>query len=1120
MNTIPTGTVTFLFTDIEGSTKLAQEHPDEMPVLLARHHAILHQSIEMHNGFVFQVVGDSFSAAFNSASDALNAALDAQRQLQIELWTPAPIKVRMGIHTGVAQMQDESSGSRYSGYSTLALTQRVMSTGHGGQILLSNEMTEKVRGSLPEGAALRDLGRHQLKGINQPEHLFQVVADDLQTNFPPLKSTPVAPSHRGEVVSLLDHIIRGGLIGREDEIAHLEGFWSRAERGEGHLVLLSGEPGIGKTRLVEELSALAQLRGALVLEGHFHPELGVTYLGFREALQDYLRSIPADQARAVIGSSAPELVKLVPEVESIILNITPNPPMGELEAERLRLFDHVTQFLIRLTKKTPMLFVLEDLHWADGPSLLFLHFLLRNTRQVPILVLGTYRETELDPVRPFYETLLGMNRDRLYTRVAMQGLDERKVDKLVSALLDGSIQAGLVTAIMRDTEGNPFFIEEVVKGLVERDALRRVGGVWKLAEGVDHFIPQSIQIALGKRMDTLSEDTQTVLSLASILGREFDMDILLAMSGWDEDRLLDALDEALKAQLITETRAHGKDDYCFAHALLVQVLYDGINTRRRARFHQQAGEALETVHARKLDQHIEALAYHYSRSPSSVADKAVTYSLRAAEKAVAVYAHDQAIRHYTEVLEALHDLDDPQTEARAWELMGDAKMRLYYAKEAIEAYENALSALDKAKLAEGHEYCRLSYKLGELIIREQKDAKRAREHLERALASPYAPPESPQRAKCLATLAICLLQEGLLEEAQAQAETAIELAERLQYSEGIASGCGALCNVFEARGDLAAYAQTSERQVAALDQNGDLYGIYDAYGHIMSLGLQRGDYKRVEQFALAGLDLCHKFNAPGWEGTILAGYLFLLNFTGRWDEALKHSGRVLPLFERVGCSSCFMFIYWNLADIESKRGNHERSQQYSKSIFDIKDQLTWGDPAADIRWSFLGLLFQHEWDSTWALVEKYRAEGYPVIGATSTSMWLWSVIVAEVAARAGHLEEARHLAQDGMAFFQGLGSLMGLAGSHLALGLVHANNKEWNTAIAEFGQALDLYRSINHVWDVASTLYELGTVHTRRGNEGDKDKARQEFDEALKLFTRLKAQPDMDKVQAALNHLN
>ena len=1116
MNSLPTGTVTFLFTDIEGSTKLAQQYPDFMPALLARHHEILNRTIEARNGNVFQIVGDSFCAAFHTADDALNAALDAQRLLHNEAWSPAPIKVRMGLHTGFAERHADG----YRGYLTLARVQRVMSCGHGGQILLSLDMTEQAREQLPQDAGLRDLGRHHLKGITQAEHLFQLVTDDLPANFPPLKSTPVAPSMRKEVFSLLDHIVRGQLIGREGEMSELEGFWNRAERGEGHLVLLSGEPGVGKTRLVEEITAFSTLRGALVLEGHFHPELGVTYLGLREALQDYLRSLSADQARAAIGSTAPELVKLVPEVEAIVGNITPNPPMGELEAERLRLFDYVTQFLIRLTKKTPMLFVLEDLHWADGPSLLFLHFLLRNTRQVPILVLGTYRETELDPVRPFYETLLGLNRDRLYTRVALHGLDAKNVERLVAALLDGPVEASLVSAITRDTEGNPFFIEEVVKGLVERNSLRQERGVWKPIEEAEHFIPQSIQIALGKRLETLSEDARAALSLASVLGREFDMDVLLNMSEWEEDRMLDALDESVKAQLITELRIHGKETYRFAHALLAQVIYDAINTRRRARFHQQAGESLERVYARKPEEQVEALAYHFSRASSSAADKAVTYGLRAAEKAVAVYAHDQAIRYYTEVLEALHDLDDAQTEARAWELMGDAKMRLYYARGAIKAFEKALSVLEKAKLADGYEYCRLSSKLGELIIRERKDSKRAREYLERALASPAAPPESPQRAKCLAALAICLLEEGSLEEAQAQAESAIKLAERLQYSEGIAKGCGALCNVFEARGDLVSYEQTSERQVAALDQNGDLYSIFDAYLNIMTLRGRRGDYERWEHFALAGLDFCRKFNAPGWEGTILSSYLYLLDFTGRWDEALKHGERVLPLFERVGCSSCFMYIYWCLADIESKRGNHEQSRQYSKSMYDIKDQLRWGDPAADIRWNFFEHVFRSEWDSAWELVERFRAEGYPVLGITSTSMWLWSVKVAEVAARAGHLEEAQYLAKEALLLFQNIGAPAGLAESHLALGLVHAGHEEWDEAITEFGQALDLYRALNHVWDIASTLYELGTVHAARGNEGDKDKVRQEFNEALKLFTELKAQPVVDKVQAALGELN
>ena len=275
--------------------------------------------------------------------------------------------------------------------------------------------------------------------------------------------------------------------------------------------------------------------------------------------------------------------------------------------------------------------------------------------------------------------------------------------------------------------------------------------------------------------------------------------------------------------------------------------------------------------------------------------------------------------------------------------------------------------------------------------------------LERALASPAASIESPQRAKCLATLAVCLVQEGSLDEAQTHAQDAVNLAEKLEFSEGIASGCGALCNVFEARGDLASYAQTSERQVAALDQSGDLYGIYDAYFHMINLGNQRGDYAQVERYALEGMELCQKFNAPGWEGPILAGYMFALNFTGRWEAALDHGKRVLPLFERVGCNSCFMFIFWNLADIEAKRGRQQQSQQYFKSAMDIKSQLML-NPVTDMRWNLFEHVLRQEWEPAWAVVENYRAAGHPLFGVTSSSMELWSFAVPEVAARVQKLE--------------------------------------------------------------------------------------------------------------------
>jgi len=180
MNNLPSGTITFLFTDIEGSTKIAREYPDAMPGLLARHHEILRQSIRAYNGYVFQVVGDAFCATFHSAGDALNAALHAQRLLHGEAWSPVPFKVRMGIHTGKADIQENGL---YQGYLTMSHVQRLMSAAHGGQVLISLATRELVRDELPGGVTLRDMGERRLKDMIHAEHIYQLVSTDLPGEF-------------------------------------------------------------------------------------------------------------------------------------------------------------------------------------------------------------------------------------------------------------------------------------------------------------------------------------------------------------------------------------------------------------------------------------------------------------------------------------------------------------------------------------------------------------------------------------------------------------------------------------------------------------------------------------------------------------------------------------------------------------------------------------------------------------------------------------------------------------------------------------------------------------------------------------------------------------------------
>ena len=242
MASLPSGTVTFLFTDIQGSTRLMQEYPDDMPVLLARHHEILYQSIQAQNGYVFQIVGDAFCAAFHSASDALRAALHAQRLLCNEPWSPAPIKVRMGIHTGAAKLNSTSDQIIYSGYTTLVLTQRVMSAGHGGQVLISGATRKLVGDALPADTELLDLGERRLKDLLHPEHLYQLYAPDLPSAFPPLKTLDAFLNNLPAQFT--------SFIGRKKEIAEV-----KQELKAHRLVTLTGPGGTGKTRLSLQVAA-------------------------------------------------------------------------------------------------------------------------------------------------------------------------------------------------------------------------------------------------------------------------------------------------------------------------------------------------------------------------------------------------------------------------------------------------------------------------------------------------------------------------------------------------------------------------------------------------------------------------------------------------------------------------------------------------------------------------------------------------------------------------------------------------------------------------------------------------------------------------------------------------
>ncbi|HZI48031.1 MAG TPA: protein kinase, partial [Pyrinomonadaceae bacterium] len=356
-------------------------------------------------------------------------------------------------------------------------------------------------------------------------------------------------------VAILDALSRGRLIGRATELAEARQLWQRALDGHGHAVLLSGEPGAGKTRLARELAIQAAVDGAVVLTGGcYEYEATTPYLPFVEAFRRFVREEKDDERlRTILGDDAPQIAKLAPEIETRLGPFHARTELAPHE-ERLLFFDAVVQVLSNLARSKGLLFYADDLHWADRGTLWLLTHLLRQMREERALIVGCYRETELDRAHPLSRALLDWNRERLVTRITLRRFEAAETNEQLSALLGESVSADFGAAVHRETEGNPFFVEEVLKALIEQGSVRRESGRWRRCDVGELVIPQSVKEAIGSRLDRVSEQTNDVLRVAAVLGKTFSFEELQAAAGnLSEDVLLDALDESTTAQLINSS---------------------------------------------------------------------------------------------------------------------------------------------------------------------------------------------------------------------------------------------------------------------------------------------------------------------------------------------------------------------------------------------------------------------------------------------------------------------------------------------------------------------------------------------------------------------------------------
>ncbi|HJW91540.1 MAG TPA: AAA family ATPase, partial [Anaerolineales bacterium] len=483
----------------------------------------------------------------------------------------------------------------------------------------------------------------------------QEVQAELQAIRQALESAEISPSADVDL-PVIRRLARGRLVGRERELVEARALWERAANSEGQAFLVSGEPGVGKTRFAEELIAYARLRGARILRGGcYEYEATTPYLPLAEALRDWVHAQADSELQALPLQTAAELARLAPEIEARLGALPPNPPLGP-EQERLRLFDHLARFLGGLAARSGLLLFVDDLHWSDNGTISFLQYLLRRLRGERLLVLGAYREIELDRAHPLSAALVDWNRARLVTRQQLSRLSLEDCSQLLAAMFGQTeITQEFAEAIYRETEGNPFFVEEVVKALVEQGQIYRQDGEWERRSIDDLSIPQSIKEAIGRRLDRLSPATVETLQQAAVLGKTFAYAELAAVEAapGNEPHLLDAIDEALTAQLLNPGPG---ESFVFTHDKLREVLYEELNPVRRRRYHQHAADGIERLYPGKaLEAHVQDLAYHYLHSGDL--QRALDYSLRAARHAQQVYASDEALLYYRSAVECASGLN-------------------------------------------------------------------------------------------------------------------------------------------------------------------------------------------------------------------------------------------------------------------------------------------------------------------------------------------------------------------------------------------------------------------------------------------------------------------------------
>ncbi|HEY6960135.1 MAG TPA: AAA family ATPase [Candidatus Limnocylindria bacterium] len=755
-----TTTRAFLFSDLRDYTSYVEAKGDAAAArLLREYRTLVRREVARHEGAEVKTEGDSFYVVFDSPSGALECAVAILRAaaVQEEKDPTAPLRIGIGLHAGETVAYDD----QFVG-SAVNIASRLAGTAGAMDLLISDTLRGLVRTS--QDLAMTDRGPLALKGVAEPIRAWRVEwRERTRETVIPRSPAPAAIASAPASAPAAGQLLCPVVVGRAAETARFDAALAAAIGGAGQTVVLGGEAGVGKTKFVREAQEHASARGARVLVGLTHQSDGTLPYGpFVSAIRSGFHGLDRDELGRVLQRSAPDLAELFPELGKMESAAAPSG----VERHRLSVaFQHLFRAFAR---ETPVLVVLEDLHWADETSLELLQHLARELRDARVILLATYRSDEMHRRHPFLRTLAELQRERLVTEIQLKRLTPDETKELIRATMatrDPNVRVSdeFRDALYARSDGNPFFTEELLKALVDSGGVFMQDGGWARKPIDELEIPGSIREAVRARIEELTEDARRTLSVASVIGLRFGFDTLRTAADADEATLERHLREFIEAQLVTEID-EAEEEYSFRHALTREVVYDDLLVRERKRLHRAVADAI----AAQPTVEPALVALHFLAAGDN--GRAVPKLREAADRAMRASAPREAAAHYERVL----DIGVPDDElAELLEQLAEAYhgfdeiLSLKTANEAAAAYRERGDRRGTSRML----------RLASRNYWLKGDGEPAQRLAQEAIDQ-VADDESIELARALAHMAGLKMTAGADEPAIAFADRAIALAER------------------------------------------------------------------------------------------------------------------------------------------------------------------------------------------------------------------------------------------------------------------------------------------------------------------------------------------------------